>query len=342
MPELFILCPTTKRPIDIGWCASWEGFQNDTPQSQEVECPHCDRRHRWKKADVHLDEDGELRLRYAPIIYDQYEQQFILRSFSEALEWIENEQIRWQDAQAGLSTHARNLYTLINYILSEFEAIGSTVHRAKASGYPAHLDEVRERISSPLAVAFQALIPYGGPRGDSDRFVEDIAFNTLRSSLGDDRLGATGVKFLLDALPQEKRNLFTDASDIRASNAERSPPWIPSIVHAPIETRWVNNRLELATTAAESVASDGILDQARLALLSQSRELLRKVDSTNVDKRIAKKIERCVELFELPISTIKEQVFLLGSRVLSLTIFVQRDIDAMGHDFCVRFSCFDS
>lgn len=57
MGRIFVLCPSTGRPVDTGMSLSSHAFSSYEPKNARSFCPHCQRTHRWTKDGMVLRDD---------------------------------------------------------------------------------------------------------------------------------------------------------------------------------------------------------------------------------------------------------------------------------------------
>ena len=55
MSQVFMDCPTTRKPVYVGLNMGWhqlEGFDPGNADQNIPDCPHCGKPHRFKKTDL--------------------------------------------------------------------------------------------------------------------------------------------------------------------------------------------------------------------------------------------------------------------------------------------------
>ena len=61
MSQVFMDCPTTRKPVYVGLNMEWsqlEGFDPGNADQNIPDCPHCGKPHRFEKTDLYLRADG--------------------------------------------------------------------------------------------------------------------------------------------------------------------------------------------------------------------------------------------------------------------------------------------
>jgi len=61
MSQVFMDCPTTRKPVYVGLNMEWnqlEAFEPVATDPNISDCPHCGKSHRFEKRDLYLRADG--------------------------------------------------------------------------------------------------------------------------------------------------------------------------------------------------------------------------------------------------------------------------------------------
>ncbi len=58
MSQAYISCPKTRREVYVGLNVEWLQLDSLGNQTEEIECPHCGKTHKYSKQDLLLRADG--------------------------------------------------------------------------------------------------------------------------------------------------------------------------------------------------------------------------------------------------------------------------------------------
>lgn len=58
MPQVFVYCPETEKPVYTGLNFDWFTFEGLEIGEQSLDCPVCGKTHSWTREDAFLRADG--------------------------------------------------------------------------------------------------------------------------------------------------------------------------------------------------------------------------------------------------------------------------------------------